>query len=497
MGFAVVHFQRVDASGGGLGGGFDGFHDSLSVVGADDESVYDDFNGVLDGFGEGGGFVQVVDFAVDAGAGESAALEFAEEFGVFAAAVDDDGGEDGDFFSGEVFQEEVDDFGGGLGLEGEVVFGAVGLADAGEEESEVVVDFGDGADGGARVVGGAFLVDGDGGGESVDGVGVGLVGHLEELPGVGRQGFHVSALAFGEDGVEGEGGFSGAGDAGDDREPVAGEGDGDVFEVVNARADDADFLHDGCGVRLCERRGAGGRGGWEWESRGGVYIFLGRFCKCLGAERIPLRRGGFGGFVGCRRGGGGGDGRGDFVFGVDCCIMAGAEPTAGDTIMDGKGTINKVILIGNLGADPELRHLPNGTAVVNLSVATTSSWRDKATGETTEKTEWHRVSFFDRQAEVIGEYFRKGSKIYVEGRMNTRKYQDKEGNDRYITEVRGLTFAFLDRKGDSGGGYGGGGGSGSGSGGGYGAASGGGGGGGSGGGGGGGGFDDVSEDIPF
>ena len=152
--------------------------------------------------------------------------------------------------------------------------------------------------------------------------------------------------------------------------------------------------------------------------------------------------------------------------------------------MDSKGTINKVILIGNLGADPELRHLPNGTAVVNLSVATTDSWRDKATGETQDHTEWHRVSFFDRQAEVIGEYFRKGQKIYVEGRLRTRKYQDKDGNERYATDIRGLNFAFLERKGD-GGGFGGGGGGSSGA---------------SSSGGGrppGDGFGDISEDIPF
>ena len=159
--------------------------------------------------------------------------------------------------------------------------------------------------------------------------------------------------------------------------------------------------------------------------------------------------------------------------------------------------VNKVILLGNLGADPELRHLPNGTAVTRLRIATSERWKDKATGEARERTEWHTVEFFDRQAEVIGEYFRKGSQIYVEGRLQTDKWQDKDGNDRYTTKIRGNTFSFVDRKGDSGGGYGGGGGGGSGSGGGYGAASGGGGGGGSGGGGGGGGFDDVSEDIPF
>ena len=162
--------------------------------------------------------------------------------------------------------------------------------------------------------------------------------------------------------------------------------------------------------------------------------------------------------------------------------------------MDSKGTINKVILIGNLGADPELRHLPSGTAVVNISVATTDSWRDKTTGETNEHTEWHRVSFFDRAAEVIGEYMRKGHKIYVEGRLHTRKYQDKDGNDRYATEIRGLNFSFLERKGGGGdGGFGGGGGGGGGSSGGRGPGP----GGPGGGAGGSDGFGDIQEDIPF
>ena len=153
-------------------------------------------------------------------------------------------------------------------------------------------------------------------------------------------------------------------------------------------------------------------------------------------------------------------------------------------------SINKVILIGNLGADPELRHLPSGTAVVQLSVATSDTWKDKATGENRERTEWHRVEFFDRQAEIIGEYFRKGSKIYVEGRLQTDKWQDKDGNDRYTTKIRGFTFAFLDRKGDGGGGGGFGGGGGHSGGG--GAPSGGGRPGGADDG-----FGDIQEDIPF
>ena len=97
--------------------------------------------------------------------------------------------------------------------------------------------------------------------------------------------------------------------------------------------------------------------------------------------------------------------------------------------------VNKVILIGNLGKDPQQRAMPSGKAVVNLSVATTEQWRDKQTGENKEATEWHNVVMFDRLAEIAAEYLRKGSQIYVEGRIRTRKWQDKEGNDRYTTEI--------------------------------------------------------------
>ncbi|PCE68753.1 MULTISPECIES: single-stranded DNA-binding protein [Salinivibrio] len=97
--------------------------------------------------------------------------------------------------------------------------------------------------------------------------------------------------------------------------------------------------------------------------------------------------------------------------------------------------INKVILIGNLGNDPEIRYLPNGGAVANLSLATSESWRDKSTGEMREKTEWHRVVLFGKTAEVAGEYLRKGSQVYIEGQLQTRKWQDQSGQDRYSTEV--------------------------------------------------------------
>ena len=97
--------------------------------------------------------------------------------------------------------------------------------------------------------------------------------------------------------------------------------------------------------------------------------------------------------------------------------------------------VNKVILVGNLGQDPEVRYMPNGGAVANMTLATSESWRDKATGEQKEKTEWHRVVLFDKLAEVAGEYLRKGSQVYIEGSLQTRKWTDQSGQDRYTTEV--------------------------------------------------------------
>lgn len=110
--------------------------------------------------------------------------------------------------------------------------------------------------------------------------------------------------------------------------------------------------------------------------------------------------------------------------------------------------INKVILIGNLGADPEVRYMPSGGAAATLTIATSESWKDKQTGEQQERTEWHRVVFFNRLAEIAGEYLRKGSKIYVEGSLRTRKWQDKtSGQDRYTTEIVGNEMQMLDSKG--------------------------------------------------
>jgi single-strand DNA-binding protein len=173
--------------------------------------------------------------------------------------------------------------------------------------------------------------------------------------------------------------------------------------------------------------------------------------------------------------------------------------------------INKVILIGNLGADPETRAMPSGMTVANIRVATSENWKDKQSGENKERTEWHNVAMFGRLGEIAGEYLKKGSKVYIEGSLRTRKWQDKQGQDRYTTEIIANEMQMLDSRG---GGMGGGGGGDSGGGGGGGGSRRGGGGGGGqsgppddydqgppGGGGGGGGGDkgggEFDDDIPF
>jgi len=108
-----------------------------------------------------------------------------------------------------------------------------------------------------------------------------------------------------------------------------------------------------------------------------------------------------------------------------------------------KGTLNKVMIIGNLGKDPEMRYMPNGEAVATLTLATSESWKDKTTGAAQEKTEWHRVVLFRRLAEIAGEYLKKGAKVYIEGRLQTRKWQDKQGIDRYTTEIVGNEMQML------------------------------------------------------
>jgi single-strand DNA-binding protein len=154
--------------------------------------------------------------------------------------------------------------------------------------------------------------------------------------------------------------------------------------------------------------------------------------------------------------------------------------------------VNKVIIVGNLGQDPETRYMPSGSAVTNFTVATNESWKDKQTGEQKDRTEWHRVAMFNRLAEIAAEYLRKGSQVYIEGKLRTRKWQGQDGNDRYTTEIIADEMQMLGGRGGSGGGgnFGGGGSQG---------------GGGQGGGGQGGGGnappqpgpDDFDDDIPF
>ncbi|HEY9199582.1 MAG TPA: single-stranded DNA-binding protein [Gammaproteobacteria bacterium] len=112
--------------------------------------------------------------------------------------------------------------------------------------------------------------------------------------------------------------------------------------------------------------------------------------------------------------------------------------------------VNKVILVGNLGKDPEVRYMPSGGAVANVTLATSEQWKDKQSGEQKERTEWHNVVFYQRLAEIVGEYLKKGSQIYVEGSLRTRKWQDKSGNDRYTTEIVASDMQMLGGRGGAG-----------------------------------------------
>ncbi|HKU15921.1 MAG TPA: single-stranded DNA-binding protein [Steroidobacteraceae bacterium] len=114
--------------------------------------------------------------------------------------------------------------------------------------------------------------------------------------------------------------------------------------------------------------------------------------------------------------------------------------------------INKVILVGNLGADPDTRYMPSGKAVTNIRVATSESWKDKQTGDTQERTEWHSIVMYDKLGEIAAEYLRKGSQVYIEGKLRTRKWQDKEGKDRYTTEIIADQMQMLGGRGGGGGG---------------------------------------------
>ena len=116
------------------------------------------------------------------------------------------------------------------------------------------------------------------------------------------------------------------------------------------------------------------------------------------------------------------------------------------------GSVNKVIIVGNLGRDPETRYMPSGDALTNIAVATTDKWKDKATGEQKEATEWHRIAFFGKLAEIAGQYLKKGSQVYIEGKLRTRKYTDKDGVEKYSTEIVADTMQMLGSRQGMGGG---------------------------------------------
>src|SRR3954454_1191725 len=117
-------------------------------------------------------------------------------------------------------------------------------------------------------------------------------------------------------------------------------------------------------------------------------------------------------------------------------------------------SVNKVIIVGNLGRDPETRYMPSGDAMTSITVATTDTWKDKATGEKKEQTEWHRISFFGKLAEIAGQYLKKGSQVYIEGSLRTRKYTDKDGVEKYATDIRADTMQMLGSRQGMGGGAG-------------------------------------------
>lgn len=131
---------------------------------------------------------------------------------------------------------------------------------------------------------------------------------------------------------------------------------------------------------------------------------------------------------------------------IDCSPIYWQKLVDLEVIVASRG-VNKVILVGNIGQDPEVRYTPGGSAITNISVATSETWKDKQTGQPQERTEWHRVVFFNRLAEIAGEYLRKGSKVYIEGSLRTRKWQDQQGQDRYTTEVVASEMQMLDGRG--------------------------------------------------
>ncbi len=244
----------------------------------------------------------------------------------------------------------------------------------------------------------------------LDGIHVGLVHHRQELPRVGRQRFHVAALALGVQRVEGQRGLAGPRQTGDDNQAVARQIYVDVAQVVRAGAADADEFH-----------------GWAEVSETDYYSRRNRFDVYLGTRTN---------FGAAHRP-------------ASVPEFPSTHLQQGSTMARG---VNKVILVGNLGQDPETRTTPGGTTVTNIRIATTDSWTDKQSGEKKEQTEWHGVVLWNRLGEIAAEYLKKGSQVYIEGRLQTRKWQDKEGKDRYTTEIVASDMQMLGGRGTGGGG---------------------------------------------
>ncbi len=369
--------------------------------------------------------VELTDDAVDAGTDEALAAQICEELVVLAFAGLDDRREQQESRSLGEGQGLVDHLTHGLGAEVPAVSRAPGCAGPRKQQPQVVVDLGDGADGGAWVVRGSLLFDGNGRGQPFDMVHVRLVHHGEELPGIGRQRFHIASLPLGIDGVESQRGLARTREPGDHNQPVPGQVQVHVTQIVGPRSADADLLHGRREGGQTTHYTAPFRPGGSGRSPGLRAATPGRYPPDALHNDIARNPGG------------------------NCGGAAyNAAPMA-------RG-INKVILIGNLGQDPETRYMPSGSAVTNLRIATTDSFKDKDTGEKQERTEWHSVAMFGRLAEISAEYLKKGSQVYIEGRLRTRKWQDKEGKDRYTTEIIADEMQML---GGRGGGMGAGGGS--------------------------------------
>jgi hypothetical protein len=247
--FFAIDDGDYDESIGQLGGGFKRGFDALLAAGLEREAINHHFDGVILTAVERDFFVERMEDAIDAGAHEALARELFEVLFILAFSAAHDGREDHNPLALRDSEDLLQDLLAALARDFDAAGGAVGDADGGVEDAQVIVNFGDGADGGARATVGGFLLDGDGGAEAIDGIDFGALHLIEELTGVGREGFDVAALSFGIDCVEGEGGFAGAAESGDDGEGVAGDLDVDIFEIVLAGAVHGDlFQH--CGEAL-------------------------------------------------------------------------------------------------------------------------------------------------------------------------------------------------------------------------------------------------------